>query len=129
MYWDSSRPPVHGRDFAVDTGSLRPGVPMVRAHGRLDRATVGELWTAIDRCVDASPWAVVVDLTGLSELRAGAVPKLVDVARRAAAAQIGLHFVTTGEVVDQVLAGPPADGLLVVHHSVEAAENALSGRS
>jgi ABC-type transporter Mla MlaB component len=129
MHWDATRPPFEVSGFAVDTGRLRPGVPIVRARGRLDRATVGRLWMALDHCLDAAPWAVVVDLTALSEIRAGAVPTLVDVARRAAADGIGLHFVTAGGAVDQVLGGPPGADLLVIHHSVAAAESALGRRS
>jgi anti-sigma B factor antagonist len=129
MYWDATRPSVHDENFSARIGELRPGVRVVNAQGRLDRATVGELRLAIDLCLDTSPWAVVVDLTALNEVRAGAVPTLVEVARRASAAYVGLHFVTSGGAVDHVLSGAPAGDMLVIHHSVAAAERALGRRS
>jgi hypothetical protein len=41
MYWDATRPSVHDANFSARIGKLRPGVPVVNAQGRLDRATVG----------------------------------------------------------------------------------------
>jgi hypothetical protein len=57
------------------------------------------------------------------------VPTLVEVARRAAAAYVGLHFVTAGGAVDHVLSAAPAGDMFAIHHSVPAAERALGRRS
>jgi hypothetical protein len=72
MYWDAVRPPALEPEFTVECGRLRPGVPVVRARGRLNRVTGVELHRAVHRCLEASPWAVVVDLTEVTELRVGA---------------------------------------------------------
>jgi hypothetical protein len=122
MFWDAG---PWEPEFSTEWARLRPGVPLVRARGRLDRATVNELRRTVDRCLETSPWAVVVDLTGVTELRAGAVPKLSDMVARARAEFVGLHFVTNGGAVDGLLTEPPAGDVLVIHHSVAAAQRAL----
>ena len=114
--------------FAVETGLLRPGVPVVQARGRLNRATAVELRSAVERCFDTSPWAVVVDLTGLSAMRPTAMSTLAGLAERAGGADIGLLFVTDGNVVDDVLTADPRAELFDVHHTVRSAERALGGR-
>ena len=78
MHADDTRP-----TFAVETDLLRPGVPRLQARGRLSLATVDELQVAVERCLHPSPWAIVVDLTGLSELQPDAVSALVGLACRA----------------------------------------------
>jgi anti-anti-sigma regulatory factor len=125
MFWDVSPPPAPQPEFSAESARLRPGVPVVRARGRLDRATVGELRRAVDRCLRSTPWAVVVDLTGVTELRAGAVPKLGDLAGQTRAECVGLHLVTNGGAVDGLLEAAAASGLLVIHHSMAAAQRAL----
>ncbi|WP_170231142.1 STAS domain-containing protein [Pseudonocardia kunmingensis] len=111
--------------FTVECGRLRPGVPVVRARGRLDRVTGGELRRAVDRCLEASSWAVVVDLTEVTELRVGAVAKLARMAEHVRTDCIGLHIVTKGGVVDGLLAGGPFGDRLVIHHSIAAVQGAL----
>ena len=125
MHCEGSRLPA----CTVEAGHLRPGIPVLRARGRLDRATVGELRLAVEQCLNASPWAIVVDLTALSELRLSAVPTLVDLAGRAGCADIGFYLVTAGGAVDRVLGGAPAGNLFDIHHSVRSAERALGVRS
>ena len=129
MYWDATRPPAQEPEFVTETGRLRPGVPIVHARGTLDRTTVGELRRAVGLCLATSPWAVVVDLTALSELQPGALPGLVDVARRARCGHVGLHLVTAGGAADDVLGAVPPCDRFTVHRSVPAAEQALGGRS
>jgi anti-anti-sigma regulatory factor len=128
MPWDAIRPMVHEPTFTVATSPLRPGVPIVRVRGRLNSATAGELMLVAGRCLDTSPWALVIDLTGLSDLRAGAVSTLVDLAKRAGPADIGLYLVTSGGAVDLMLDAEAA-GLFDIHHSVESAVRALGARS
>ena len=122
MFWDGG---LQEPEFSAEWARLRPGVPLVRARGRLDRATVHHLRRAVDRCLETMPWAVVVDLTRVTELRAGAVPKLGDMVEHARAEYIGLHFVTNGGAVDGLLTGPPTGDVLVIHHSIAAAQRAL----
>ncbi|WP_143517527.1 hypothetical protein [Pseudonocardia sp. MH-G8] len=100
-------------------------MPVVRARGRLDRVTGGELRRAVDRCLKDLPRAVVVDLTGVTELRAGAVAKLARMAEHVQTDCIGLHFVTKGGVVDGLLAGGPFGDRLVIHHGIAAVQGAL----
>ena len=120
MHADGAQP-----TFAVETDLLRPGVPRLQARGRLSQATVDELRVGVERWLRSSPWAIVVDLTGLSELRLAAVSTLVDLARRAGRADIGLYFVTSGGAVDHVLTSAPSGDLFDIHHSVGSAERAL----
>jgi anti-anti-sigma regulatory factor len=114
--------------FEVETEPLRPGVPIVRVRGRLDSATAGELLQVAGRCIDASPWAIVVDLTTVSELRAASVLTLVDVAHRAGIADIGLYIVTSGGAVDHVLDAETV-GLFDIHHSIDSAVQAMGARA
>ncbi|WP_143517444.1 hypothetical protein [Pseudonocardia sp. MH-G8] len=72
------------------------------------------------------PWAVVVDLTRVTELRAGAVPRLGALVERVRAEFVGLHFVTNGGAVDGVLTVAPAGKRIIVHHSIAAAQQALT---
>jgi hypothetical protein len=125
MFWDAAPRAADEPVFTVEWGHLRPGVPIVRGRGRLDRATVDDLRRAVDRCLKTAPWAVVVDLTHVTELRAGAVPKLRDMVELARADYVGLHFVTNGGAVDGLLGSPPCPVLLVIHHSIAAAQRAL----
>jgi hypothetical protein len=125
MFWHAVPQSADEREFTVEWARLRPGVPIVRGRGRLDRASVGDLRRAVDRCLETAPWAVVVDLTGVAELRAGAVPKLGDMVERARADYVGLHFVTNGGAVDGLLGCPPSRVLLLIHHSIAAAQQAL----
>ncbi|MFC5237385.1 STAS domain-containing protein [Pseudonocardia zijingensis] len=111
--------------FAVEIDLLRPGVPLLQARGRLSPATVDELQAAVERCLDSSPWAVVTDLTGLSELQPDAVATLVALARRAGRADIGLYFVTRGGAVDHALISAPGGDMFDIHDSVASAERAL----
>jgi anti-anti-sigma regulatory factor len=111
--------------FAVETDLLRPGVPRLQARGRFSPATVDELQVAVERCLHSSPWAIVVDLTELSELQLAAVSTLVVLARRAGRADIGLYFVTSGGAVDHVLTSAPNGDLFDIHHSIGSAERAL----
>lgn len=122
MFWDAD---PWEPEFSAGWARLRPGVPIVRARGRLDRATAHDLRRAVDRCLETRPWAVVVDLTRVTELRAGAVPKLGEMVGRARADVIGLHFVTNGGAVDGLLTVPPNGDVLVIHHSIAAAQRAL----
>lgn len=122
MFWDAGR---QEPEFSAEWARLRPGVPIVRARGRLDRTTVHDLRRVVDRCLATLPWAVVVDLKRVAELRAGAVPRLGDMVERARADFVGLHFVTGGGAVDGLLTGAPLGNLLVIHDSVAAAQRAL----
>jgi hypothetical protein len=119
---------VRRRAFVVETDQLRPGVPILRVRGVLNRATITELRRAAERCLRMSPWALVIDLTGLLELRPAAVPTLAALADRAGRADIGLYFVTAGAPVDAVLEGGPDGDLFDIHHSFGSAERALSMR-
>lgn len=120
MHADDTRPA-----FAVEIDLLRPAVPRLQARGRLSSATVDELQAAVERCLHPSPWAIVVDLTGLSELQPAAVSTLVVLARRAGRADIGLYFVTSGGAVDHALTSAPSGDLFDIHNSVGSAERAL----
>jgi hypothetical protein len=122
MFWNAG---PQEPEFSAEWARLRPGVPIVRARGRLDRTTVHDLRRAVDLCLESMPWAVVLDLTRVTELRAGALPKLGDLVRRARAEFVGLHFVTNGGAVDGLLTGPPSGDALVIHHSIAAAQRAL----
>lgn len=122
MFWDAG---LQDPEFSAEWARLRPGVPIVRARGRLDRITVQDLRHVVDRCLATLPWAVVVDLRRVTELRAGAVPKLGEIVERARSSFVGLHFVTGGGAVDSLLDAAPAGNLLVIHDSVAAAQRAL----
>ena len=115
--------------FVVETDQLRPGVPLVRARGRVDLAAAAALASVVHQCLDRSPWAVVLDLSAVLELRAGAVEPLVDLAYRAGTGDIGLYVVTAGGAVDQVLGGGQVDGLFDIHHSIDSADRAMGGRT
>ena len=115
--------------FVIEADQLRPGVPLVRARGRIDPAAATTLGSLVHQCFDRSPWAVVLDLSGVSELRAGAVQSFVDLAYRAGTADIGLYVVTGGGAVDQVLSGGEVDGLFDIHHSIHSADRAMGGRT
>lgn len=120
MHADGPRP-----TFAVETDLLRPGVPRLQARGRLSPATVDELQVGLERCLYPSPWAIVVDLTGLSELQPDTVSTLVVLACRAGRADIGLYFVTSGGAVDEALTSGAGGNLFDIHHSIGSAERAL----
>jgi anti-anti-sigma regulatory factor len=122
MFWDGG---PHEPGFSAERARLRPGVPVVRARGRLDRHTVDDLGHAVDRCLETTPWAVVIDLTRVTELRAGAVPKLGNLVERVRAGYVGLHFVTNGGAVDSLLGGTPSGDLILIHHSIGAVQRAL----
>jgi len=114
--------------FRVETGQLRPGVPLVRVWGWLDGPAGVGLRLILDRCLDGSPWAVVVELSALSGSRAAAASPLVEIASRAATTDIGLYLVTTGGAVDRVLGDRETGELFDIHHSVESVERTLGGR-
>jgi anti-anti-sigma regulatory factor len=119
---------VHEQGYQVEVGSLRPGVPMVRVRGRLDAGAAADLKSVVGERLGASPWALVVDLTDVAELRAAAVTALADLAARAGTADIGLYVVTSGGAVDVVLDDGEANGLFDIHHCVESADRALTMR-
>jgi anti-anti-sigma factor len=122
-------PVVEQQAFVVETDQLRPGVPLVRVRGRLDLAAADTLRLVVDECLDHSPWAIVLDLSALVELRDGAVQALVDLACRAGQADIGLYLVTTDTVVENVLDDGETKDLFDIHHSIESAERTLHGNS
>ncbi|GAA0923804.1 hypothetical protein [Pseudonocardia zijingensis] len=125
MFWDANPRAADEPEFTVEWARLRPGVPIVWGRGRLNRATVDDLRRAVDRCLETGPWAVVVDFTRVTELRAGAIPKLGEMAERARADHVGLHFVTNGGALDGLLDRPPSGVLPAIHRSVAAAQLAL----
>jgi anti-anti-sigma regulatory factor len=115
--------------LVIESDWLLPGVPLVRVRGRLDLPAAAKIRLAVHEWLDRSPWAVVLDLSALSELRVGAVQPLVDLAYRAGMADIGLYLVTAGGAVDQMLRNREADDLFDIHHSIGSAELALGRKS
>jgi hypothetical protein len=115
--------------FDVETDQLRPGVPLVRVRGRLDLPAAATLRVVVHEALDQSPWAVVLDMSRLVEIRAGAVQPLLELAYRAGMTDIGLYLVTPGGVVDHVLGSGQTEGLFDIHHSLGSAERALGTKS
>ena len=76
--------------LTVRTGHLRSGVPVIHVDGRLGHRTAPELRRVLDVRIGGAPWAIVLDLSGVSVLEPGAVPTLVGVADRAGETDIGL---------------------------------------
>jgi anti-anti-sigma regulatory factor len=122
MFWDAD---LEVPEFGAERARLQPGVPLVRARGRLDRITARDLRRVVEQCLATTPWAIVIDLTHVTELRASALPKLGRMVEHVRAEFVGLHFVTNGGAVDGLLAGPSAGKGLVIHHSIAAAQLAL----
>jgi anti-anti-sigma regulatory factor len=124
---DGLGPGVGRPDFAVETGHLRPAVPIVRVRGRLDGAGAADLGHALGRCLDESPWAIVLDLSEVADLRPDAVPALIDVAYRAGRADIGLYLVTSAGA-DWILGDSETAELFEICYSIDEAERALGGQ-
>jgi hypothetical protein len=74
----------------------------------------------------AAPRAVVLDLGALSGLTPNAVPALVELARHAGEADIGLYLVTADRLVVQALAAAGVRRLFEVHPGIDSALRAMS---
>lgn len=113
----------------VQLSYIRPAVPLVRVEGHLDDVTAADLRGDLDGQLDASPWAVILDLTAVSAIQPDAVPVLVDVARRAGSTDVGLYIVSADSALAQMLARDGIADLFDIHDTVDSARRTLSGRS
>ena len=104
---------------------LRPGVPCVRVHGRLDSITASEVRQFVYEVLTAGPWAVVLELRAVTDLAADAVPPLVELASYAGEADIGLYLVTADPLLDQAFAAAGVSQLFEIHPSIDCALGAM----
>jgi anti-sigma B factor antagonist len=109
----------------VRLGHLRPGVPCVHVQGRLDQSVVPEFQHCVLGLLAAAPWAVVLDLRALTGLAPSAVAALVELARHAGEADIGLYLVAADHPVVQALAAGGVRRLFEIHHSTDSALRAM----
>ncbi|MDT7703774.1 MAG: anti-sigma factor antagonist [Pseudonocardiales bacterium] len=117
-----------GGSSPVRLSHLRPGVPCVHVQGRLDDAAVPGFQHLVRGLLDAAPWAVVLDLRALTGLAPGAVAALVELARHAGEADIGLYLVAVDRPVARALAAGGVHRLFEIHRSVDSALRAMSRR-
>jgi anti-anti-sigma regulatory factor len=110
----------------VQFSQLRPAVPMLRADGQLTLSTAPGLLPLLARTVGKRPWAVVLDLSGLTVLDVEVVAALVDVAVQAGEADIGLYVVAPDGIVPAALYAAGAPQLFDLHCDIESALKALA---
>ncbi|WP_211177232.1 STAS domain-containing protein [Pseudonocardia acidicola] len=112
--------------LTVELGQARPAVPLLRAVGELVPSTASTLFGPLGRELGKRPWALVLDLSALSTMHAEVVPVLVDVARWAGEADIGLCIVVTDAVVPPVLQDAGVLQLFELHRDLDGALDAVS---
>ena len=111
--------------LTVRTGHLRSGVPVIHVDGRLEQRTAPELRRLVDAQIGVAPWAIVLDLSGVSALEPAAVPALIGVADRAGDIDIGLYLVSPADAISHVLASADVLDLFEIHPTINAAVRAL----
>ena len=104
---------------------LRPGVPCVRVHGRLDSITAPGVRQFVFELLTARPWAVVLDLCAVTDLAANAVSALVELASYAGEVDIGLYLVAAGPLLHQALATAGVSQLFEIHPTIDRALGAM----
>jgi anti-sigma B factor antagonist len=107
---------------------LRPGVQMIHVGGRLDQATAPALRSLIAEQLEASPWAILLDLTAVSALETSGIATLICTATWAAQADIGLYVVMPDGELRQTLRSAGVYELFEIHPTAEAAMSAFPRR-
>jgi anti-sigma B factor antagonist len=107
---------------------LRPGVRMTHVGGRLDQATAPALRRLIAEQLEASPWAILLDLSAVSALETSGIATLISTATRAAQADIGLYLVMPDGELRQTLRSAGVHELFEIHPTAESAMRAFPRR-
>jgi anti-sigma B factor antagonist len=107
---------------------LRPGVRMIHVGGGLDQATAPALRRLIAEQLEASPWAILLDLSAVSALETSGIATLISTATRAAQADIGLYLVLPDGELRKTLRSAGVYELFEIHPSAEAAMRAFPRR-
>jgi anti-anti-sigma factor len=96
-------------------------VAVLQVSGDLDDATAEELADQIDRHFDSARRALVLDLTGASNLGPAVAEMLTDRARRAGEGNIGFYLVAGARPVRQALRASSGRDLLDISVTVASA--------
>jgi anti-sigma B factor antagonist len=109
----------------IQLSFLRLAVPLVQVSGPLNEVAAEHLQCHLDEHLDATPWAIVLDLTAVSGIEPTAVHVLADVARRAGREDVGFYLVAADHLLDEALDGDGLAALFDVHASIDSALRTL----